>query len=58
MLNLVEGREPLGRIAPLVVHYAEAFIIPALVGAYTIRPGRESEGKECGTIKAFVRTKA
>ena len=23
---------------PLIVHYAETFIVPAAVGAYTIRP--------------------
>jgi hypothetical protein len=37
------------------VHYAETFIVPAAAGAYTIRPSGESEGKRCGTIKAFVR---
>ena len=40
------------------MHYAETFIVPAAVGKYTIRPGNESEGKECATIKAFVRTDA
>lgn len=61
VLNLVEGREavvesPEGAFEPFVVHYAETFIVPAAVGAYTIRPHGESEGKECATIKAFVRT--
>jgi len=61
VLNLVEGREaivesPSGTFTPFVVHYAETFIIPAAVGEYTIRPYGESEGKECATIKAFVRT--
>jgi len=60
VLNLVEGREitvesPTGVFDPLVVHYAETFIVPAEAGAYTIRPSGESEGKECATIKAFVR---
>ena len=60
--NLVEGREatvesPTGKFDPFVVHYAETFIVPAAVGAYTIRPGRESEGSKCGTIKAFVRSR-
>lgn len=60
VLNLVEGREaivesPSGQFEPFVVHYAETFIIPAAVGDYTIRPYGESEGKEIGTIKAFVR---
>lgn len=61
VLNLVEGREatvesPTGAFDPMVVHYAETFIIPADAGAYTIRPSGESEGKTCGTIKAFVRS--
>jgi len=61
VLNLVEGREamvesPTGAFEPFVVHYAETFIVPAAVGAYTIRPFGESEGQECATLKAFVRT--
>jgi len=61
VLNLCEGREavvesPTGKFPPLVVHYAETFIIPACVGEYIIRPQGESEGKRCATIKAFVRT--
>ncbi|HLW89496.1 MAG TPA: class I mannose-6-phosphate isomerase [Terriglobales bacterium] len=60
VLNLVEGREatvesPIGAFDPYVVHYAETFIVPAAAGAYTIRPSGESEGKKCGTMKAFVR---
>jgi mannose-6-phosphate isomerase class I len=60
VINLVEGREaiiesPAGAFEPYVVHYAETFIIPAAVGEYTIRPYGESEGKECGTLKAYVR---
>ncbi len=60
VLNLVEGREatvesPTGAFAPMVVHYAETFIVPAAVGAYTIRPSGESVGSRCGTITAFVR---
>jgi hypothetical protein len=39
-----------------VVHYAETFIVPAAIGSYRIRPHGPSEGKRCGTIKAFVRT--
>ncbi len=57
VLNLVEGREvivesPTNSFEPYVVHYAETFIVPAAAGEYTIRPYGESEGKECGTIKA------
>lgn len=60
VLNLVEGREaivesPTGAFEPYVIHYAETFIVPAAVGEYTIRPHGESEGKECGTLKAYVR---
>lgn len=60
VLNLVEGREALvespdGAFEPFVVHYAETFIVPANVGAYTISPYGQSTGKECATIKAFVR---
>jgi mannose-6-phosphate isomerase class I len=61
VLNLVEGREavvesPTGAFPPLTVHYAETFIVPASVGAYTIRPGESLTGGRCGTIKAYVRT--
>lgn len=60
VLNLVEGKEaivesPEGRFAPFVVHYAETFIVPAAVGAYSIRPFGKSEGERCATIKAYVR---
>lgn len=60
VLNLIEGEEavvesPDYSFEPFVVHYAETFIIPAGVGAYTITPYGQSEGKECMTIKAFVR---
>ena len=61
VLNLVEGREviiesPENEFAPFVIHYAETVIIPASVQRYSIRPYGESEGKTCGTVKAFVRT--
>ena len=60
VLNLVEGREavvesPVGAFEPFVVHYAETFIIPDSVKQYTIRPYGESLGKQCATIKAFVK---
>ncbi len=63
VLNLVEGVEaivesPENAFEPFVVHYAETFIVPAAVGEYTIRPFGESEGKQCATIKAYVRHKA
>ena len=57
VLNLVEGDEaavesPSSAFAPFPVHYAETFIVPAAVGAYTIGPvGR------CATVRASVRTR-
>ena len=62
VLNLVEGREATvesltGKFDPFAVHYAETFIVPAAVGAYTIRPSGESVGSKCATIRAFVRAK-
>ncbi|TSA30296.1 MAG: mannose-6-phosphate isomerase [Verrucomicrobiaceae bacterium] len=61
VLNLVEGDEaivesPTGAFEPFTVHYAETFIVPAAVGTYTIRPS--IPGKECATMKAFVRHQA
>jgi mannose-6-phosphate isomerase class I len=61
VLNLCDGEEvivesPEDAFPPLVVHYAETFIVPAAIGSYRIRPHGPSEGKRCGTIKAFVRT--
>ncbi len=60
VLNLVEGEEIIveslyGAFEPLVVHYAESFIVPAAVGEYSIRPFGKSAGKKCITIKATVR---
>ncbi len=59
VLNLVQGEEaivesPTGAFAPFTVHYAETFIVPASVGAYTIRPVAATSD-ECATMKAFVR---
>jgi len=63
VLNLIQGEEaivesPTGAFDPFVVHYAETFIIPAAVGAYTIRPTVSNPRKELATIKAFVRHQA
>jgi mannose-6-phosphate isomerase class I len=63
VLNLVQGQEavvesPSGAFEPYVVHYAETFIVPAAVGAYTLRPHGPAEGTECATIKAFLRVNA
>jgi mannose-6-phosphate isomerase class I len=61
VLNLVEGEEamvesPSGAFEPFIIHYAETFIVPAAVGQYTVRPHGVSVGRECATVKAFVRT--
>ena len=58
MLNLVEGEaavieSPDGAFAPFEVHYAETFILPAAVGAYTLRPARA--GEQGRVIRAWVR---
>ena len=63
VLNLVQGIEavvesPSGAFEPFVVHYAETFIVPAGVGAYTIRPHGPAVGTECATLKAYVRTQS
>lgn len=60
VLHVLEGAElvvesPTGKFKPFVVHYAETFIVPASIEEYTIRPFATSQGKECITIKAFVR---
>jgi mannose-6-phosphate isomerase class I len=57
VLNLVEGEEavvesPSSAFEPFPVHYAETFIVPAAVGAYTIRPTGS-----CATVRASVRTR-
>jgi hypothetical protein len=61
VLNLVAGEaavveSPTDGFDPLVVHYAETFIVPAAVAAYTIRPLDTEAQEECATVKAFVRT--
>jgi len=60
VLNLVEGREvlvesPSGAFEPFVVHYAETFVVPAFVKEYSVTPYGESVGRQCATMKAYVR---
>jgi mannose-6-phosphate isomerase class I len=59
VINLVEGAQaivesPTQAFEPFVVHYAETFIVPASVGAYTISP-METNGPVLATLKAYVR---
>ena len=61
VIALVEGDEIVvesmhDAFDPFTVHYAEVFIVPAAVGAYTIRPAGKDPDKPCATVKAFVRT--
>ncbi len=60
VLMLVEGEQaivesPAAEFHPFVVNYAEAFIVPARTGKYSIRPFGRSQGKEIATLKAYVR---
>jgi mannose-6-phosphate isomerase class I len=62
VLNLVEGSEAVvesteGRFEPFVIHYAETLIVPAAVGAYTVRP-LGAVTNLLGTLKAYVRESA
>lgn len=60
VLNLVAGWEalvesPEGAFAPMPVHYAETWVMPAAAGAYTVRPVAAAPHTELATMKAFVR---
>jgi mannose-6-phosphate isomerase class I len=61
VLMVIDGEEaivesPDGQFEPFHVNYAEAFIMPASIREYTVRPVGRSAGKEIATIKAYVRT--
>ena len=58
VINLIEGDEavvesPTDAFEPFVIHYAETFIVPASVGAYTIRPYGSSVGEEIGDVEGI-----
>jgi mannose-6-phosphate isomerase class I len=60
VLMIVEGEQaivesPDGLFNPFIVNYAEAFVIPAGIKSYDIRPYGASAGKSIMVIKAFVR---
>ena len=60
VMMLVDGDEAVvesldASFEPFVIHYAEAFIIPAAVQSYKISPHGMSQGKTIATIKAYVR---
>lgn len=57
MLNLVEGAaativSPQDKFAPLVIHHAETFIVPAYIDEYQIV---SNNNQEIGYVKAYVR---
>jgi mannose-6-phosphate isomerase class I len=61
VICLVEGEEivvesPENEFEPFVVHFAEVFVVPAIVGKYTIRPIKKNKRRTThGVIKAYVR---
>jgi mannose-6-phosphate isomerase class I len=60
VICLVEGDEvivesPGNIFEPFIVHYAEVFIVPAGIGAYTIRPYGSAVDQRCATLKGYVR---
>ena len=61
VLNLVQGdavivESQTDDFDPVIIHYAETFIVPASVGPYTIRPLTPARDQPYATMKAFVRT--
>jgi len=61
VLMVIEGAEaivesPEGLFESFHVNFGEAFVIPANIKNYSVRPVGASEGKEIATIKAYVRT--
>lgn len=63
VICLVEGDEiliesPTNAFEPFEIHYAETFIVPAIVGAYTMKPTGKSIGRKCGTMLGYVRNNA
>ena len=60
VLNLVEGESitvesPENAFEPMIVNYAETFVVPAAVGPYVIKPAGNSQGGEFAVVCAWVR---
>lgn len=60
VICLIDGEQivvesPNSEFAPFLVNYAETFIVPANIGAYTIKPIGTSEGKQVAVLKAYVK---
>ena len=61
VLNLVQGEQvivesPSHSFDPMIIHYAETFIVPAEAGDYRITPVGPKPTTPWATIKAMVRT--
>lgn len=61
VLMLIEGNQavvesPDNSFKPFIINYAEAFIVPASIGKYTISPTQIKKGEKIAIIKAFVKT--
>ena len=55
---VVDGEEaiiesPTGAFEPMPIHYAEAIIVPAAVGRFTVRPYGRSEGKKIAFLECY-----
>lgn len=60
VLMIIDGEQavvesPTNAFEPVIANYAEAFIVPANIGAYTVAPIGNSIGKKIALIKAFVK---
>lgn len=60
VLMIIDGEQaviesPTMAFEPFIVNYAEAFIVPAQLGEYTVAPIGNSIGKKILLIKAFVK---
>lgn len=61
MLNLIEGDEAIVEsldksFAPLVVHFAETFIVPESCKEYKVKPYGKSKDKSIMLLQAYVRS--
>lgn len=62
VLMIIEGEQaiiesPTDAFDPFIVNFCEAFIVPANVGEYTVKPTGLSKNKKIALIKAFVKLK-
>ena len=60
VLMLIDGKQaiiesPNHAFEPFIVNFAEAIIIPAFVGEYTLTPTEKNKGEKIAVIRAFVK---